>query len=86
MDSRDVTAARAEALANRVGPMLGYLTRLRDRMQRRAWAADDPLYVDAKAAQDAMHRLHLAFAGAVAAAARHEPEAAAVGAGRERQK
>ena len=59
MDSRSVTAAQASELANRVAPMLGYLTRLADRMQKRAWAADDPVYVDVRAAQDAMHRLHL---------------------------
>ena len=59
VDSTDVTASQASELANRVAPMTGYLTRLRDRMQKRAWAADDPLYADVKAAQDALHRLHL---------------------------
>ena len=59
VDSTTVTAAQASDLANRVGPMTGYLTRLSDRMQKRAWAADDPLYVDVRAAQDALHRLHL---------------------------
>jgi hypothetical protein len=51
VDSTNVTAAQATDLANRVGPMTGYLTRLRDRMQKRAWAADDPLYIDVVAAQ-----------------------------------
>jgi hypothetical protein len=46
---------------HRVRPMTGYVTRLRDRMQQRAWAADDPLYVGVKAAQDALHRLHMAL-------------------------
>ena len=59
MTSDDVTAAQADALANRVGPMLGYLTRLRERMQQRAWAASDPLYAEVIAAREAMHRLHL---------------------------
>lgn len=54
-----MTASQASELANRVGPMTGFLTRLRDRMQKRAWAADDPLYADVTAAQDALHRLHL---------------------------
>jgi hypothetical protein len=55
VDSTNVTAAQARDL----GPMIGDLTRLRDRMQKRAWAADDPLYVDVGAAQHALHRLHL---------------------------
>jgi hypothetical protein len=59
MDSADVTADQADALANRVGPMTGYLSRLYERMQKRAWAADDSLYRDVIAAQDALHRLHL---------------------------
>jgi hypothetical protein len=59
LDSTNVTPAQASEVANRVGPMTGYLSRLRDRMQKRAWAADDPLYRDVIAAQDALHRLHL---------------------------
>jgi hypothetical protein len=39
--------------------MTGYLTRLYERMQKRGWKADDPLYRDVIAAQDALHRLHL---------------------------
>jgi hypothetical protein len=37
--------------------MLGYLTRLSDRMQKRAWQASDPAYVAAWKAQDALHEL-----------------------------
>jgi hypothetical protein len=59
VDSGDVTAAQADALANTLAPMLGYLTRLRDRLQQRSWPGSDPLYVDTNAARDAMHRLHL---------------------------
>ena len=59
MDSSHLTAAQADDLANHIGPMLGYLTRLRERMQRRGWAASDPLYVDVQATREAMHRLHL---------------------------
>ena len=61
MDSTDVTAAQADALANTVSPMLGYLTRLRDLLQQRGWPGSDPLYVDTAAAREAMHRLHLAL-------------------------
>jgi hypothetical protein len=59
VDSTDVTASQADSLADRVGPMLGYLTRLRDRMQKRAWTASDPLYIDMREAREAMHRLHV---------------------------
>ena len=59
MDSSQLTAAQAEALADRIGPMCGYLTRLRDRLQQRGWPGTDPLYADTSAAQDALHRLHL---------------------------
>jgi len=61
VDSSQLTAAQAEALADRIGPMCGYLTRLRDRLQQRGWPGSDPLYADTSAAQDALHRLHLAL-------------------------
>jgi hypothetical protein len=57
VDSTRITAAQAEAIAARVGPILGYVTRLRDRMQQRGWVGGDPRYTDVKAAQDALHRL-----------------------------
>jgi hypothetical protein len=41
--------------------MTGYLTRLRDRLQQRGWPGSNPLYADTSAAQDALHRLHLAL-------------------------
>jgi hypothetical protein len=61
VDSTRVTASQAADLANRIGLMLGYLTRLCDRMQQRACIGSDPLLVDSRAAQDAMRlccRLH----------------------------
>jgi hypothetical protein len=57
VDSTNLTPAQADALAERVGPMLGYLTRLRDRLQQRGWPGSDPLYVEVNAAHDALHRL-----------------------------
>jgi hypothetical protein len=57
VESSDLTAAQADILTNRIGPMLGYLHRLRDRMQKRGWVGGDPLYTDVKAAEDALHRL-----------------------------
>jgi len=61
VDSSDVTPEQADALADRIGPMCGYVTRLTNRLQQRGWPGSDPLYVDARAAQDALHRLHLAL-------------------------
>jgi hypothetical protein len=61
VNSSDLTPAQADTMANRVGPMCGYLTRLRDRLQQRGWPGSDPLYADTSAAQDALHRLHLAL-------------------------
>jgi hypothetical protein len=59
VDSTNVTAEQAAELAQRIAPMTGYLTRLFDRMQKRGWPGSDPLYGDVRAAQDALHRLHV---------------------------
>ena len=37
--------------------MLGYLTRLTDRIQKRGWKASDPAYVAAWKARDGLHEL-----------------------------
>jgi hypothetical protein len=57
VDVSDLTPAEADALARRRQPMLGYLVRLSDRMQKRGWRADDPVYVAAWAARYAVHDL-----------------------------
>jgi len=59
VDLSSLTPQQAKDLANRLQPMLGYMTRLTDRMQRRAWYAYDPAYVAAWKARDAMHELHV---------------------------
>ena len=59
MDSTRVTERQANELATRVAPMVGYLTRLYDRMQKRGWAGDDVLFEDVRRAQEATHRLHV---------------------------
>jgi hypothetical protein len=41
--------------------MLGYLTRLTGRMQKRAWRPSDPTYLNVIAAQDKLHRVHLSL-------------------------
>jgi hypothetical protein len=53
----ELTPEQAHALAERLAPTLGYLTRLTNRMQQRGWRADDPTYVAAWAARDALHEL-----------------------------
>jgi hypothetical protein len=59
VDSTQLTADQATDLADRIGRMAGYLKRLADRMQQRGWVGGDPLYEDMKAAENAMHRLHV---------------------------
>jgi hypothetical protein len=58
VDSSNFTPEQGRKLAETVGPMLGYLHRLAHWMQRMAWKPDDPLYVAAWQAHQAMHRLH----------------------------
>jgi hypothetical protein len=41
VDLSDLTPAEANALAERLAPMLGYWVCLTDRMQKRGWQADD---------------------------------------------
>ena len=59
MDASKLTPEQGRRLAETVGPMLGYLYRLAHWMQRVGWKPDDPLYVAAWQAHDAMHRLHV---------------------------
>jgi hypothetical protein len=47
VDLSDLTPREADAPARRLQPMLGYLVRLSDRMQKRGWRADDPAYLAA---------------------------------------
>jgi hypothetical protein len=59
MDSRDLTAAQADAILKRLAPMVCYLAKLRDRMGKRAFPPDDELFALAKQAHDAMHNLSI---------------------------
>jgi hypothetical protein len=51
------TPKQAQELSARLVPALGYLTRLTNRMQQRGWKSDDPAYVAAWQARDALHEL-----------------------------
>lgn len=55
MRSDDLTDARA--LAERLRPMLGYLSRLTKRMEQERFPVDDELYLSARGAYNAMHDL-----------------------------
>lgn len=57
MHLSDLTPQQAEQLAERLRPTMGYLVRLTNRMQQRAWSATDPAYLAAWAARDALHEL-----------------------------
>ena len=52
-------------MADRLQPILGYLTRLTERMQKRGGRADDDAYRAAWRARDGMHELYvrLRYAG-----------------------
>ena len=59
MDSTSLTEQQAELLRNRIGTMLGYVGRLQRRMQLLGWPSSDPLYQNVRAAEDALHDLHV---------------------------
>ena len=57
MDTSRLTPEQAAALAAKLAPMLGYLVRLTDRMQKRGWRSDDEAYRPAWRARNEMHEL-----------------------------
>jgi hypothetical protein len=59
MNFRQLRPDQAEALGARIRPMLRYLNHLTERMTRRGFPADDPLYVTATKARAAMQDLHM---------------------------
>ena len=59
MDASKLTPQQGEKLAETIGPMLGYVYRLAQRMQSMGWKSDDPLYVAAWESYNALHALHV---------------------------
>ena len=59
MTSDDLTKQQAEAINDKVRPMLNYLYRLRDRMEQRGFPQDDVLMAAVCRAYDAMHTLNV---------------------------
>ena len=57
MTSNDLTREQIEALLASVRRQLSYLGKLRDRMNQRGFPPDDPLYVAATGAFNAVHAL-----------------------------
>jgi hypothetical protein len=57
MNSRDLTCEQAEALLKQIWPTLGYLNRVRARMEQRHFPSDDRLYRMVVAARDRIHEL-----------------------------
>lgn len=59
MDAGDLTKAQAERLAAQVGTRLGYFNRLCERMEKLGWRLDDPVYLAAVRAREAVHALRV---------------------------
>jgi hypothetical protein len=57
MTGDDLTAAQLEAISMRIRSMLGYLNKLKRRMDANSFPADDELRLLVNDAEDAMHRL-----------------------------
>jgi len=58
MIADDLTRSQCRALKNKLEPMASYLHRLRVRMQRRGFPADDPLMQLVNKASQSVHELH----------------------------
>ena len=61
MNSSNLTRDQARALKNKIGPMLGYLSRLNQRMMFKGFPPDDPLLALVVKAENALHELHVAM-------------------------
>jgi hypothetical protein len=57
MRCEDLTREQAQVLKNKLRPMLSYLGRLKERMCRRGFVADDRLLAAVCRAEDAVHAL-----------------------------
>ena len=58
MDSSQLTPGQAEKLREAIRPHLCYLTRLRERMERRGFPGSDPLYRAVVTAQRAVQGVY----------------------------
>jgi hypothetical protein len=60
MRREDLTREQAEAIKEKIGPMLGYLNRLKKRMNA-VFARDDSLFAEVIDAADALHKLNVSI-------------------------
>jgi hypothetical protein len=60
MNSNDLTREQAEAISQKIGPMLGYMNRLKKRMNQ-VFVRDDPLFAQVIDAADALHTLNVSI-------------------------
>jgi hypothetical protein len=60
MRREDLTREQAEAIKRKIVPMLGYLNRLKRRMNE-VFARDDRLFAEVIDAADALHRLNVSI-------------------------
>src|SRR3954453_2976116 len=60
MRREDMTREQAEAIKEKIGPMLGYLNRVKKRMNA-VFARDDSLFAEVIDAADAMHKLNVSI-------------------------
>jgi hypothetical protein len=59
MRSDDLTSAQAQKIKASIRPMLGYLIRLKKRMEKRRFPSDDGLFQTVLRAYDAIHELNV---------------------------
>lgn len=59
MDSRTIKPEHARQIADKVGEMLGYLSRLSARMDKTGWPPDDKLRQLVSRAWEAVHALRI---------------------------
>src|SRR5258707_12473668 len=60
MRREDLTREQAEAIKEKIAPILGYLNRLKKRMNE-VFARDDPLFAEVIDAADALHKLNVSI-------------------------
>ena len=60
MRREDLTREQAEAIKEKIAPMLGYLNRLKRRMNA-VFARDDSLFAEVIDAADALHKLNVSI-------------------------
>src|SRR3954466_7243574 len=61
MRREDLTREQAEAIKQKIRPMLAYLNRLKKRMNDRKFPHNDPLFNEVVDAADALHKLNVSI-------------------------